>query len=352
MGFRFFTPVAPRSATGLVAEVYRQQAADVGLARMAALMTLSPAPDLLAATWSLLRESLMAGPGPRADREVVALGVSLRNRCPFCVDAHTMFLHATGDHELAESLSHGGRPDDPRQAALFGWGLGDGPAPPWLTPQHLGTALAFHFINRMVSALHTPDMLPGGLQRSRAVRSLTGRALSRSAQRELPPGASLRLLPSAPPAPAWADGSPVGTAYAALSWQAGEGRRLLADPGRLRATVARWDGEHPPMGSAWLDEALAGVSPGELPAVRLATLAALAPYRITEGDVARWRSDGRADEDLVRLVAFAAATAMGHAESRFIRHDRPDSPPSPSTSTASPSASWAARPGTPPPVDA
>ncbi|MBB5084634.1 carboxymuconolactone decarboxylase family protein [Nonomuraea endophytica] len=325
MGFLHISPVEPKAATGLAAEVYRQQAADVGLARMPALMALSSVPALLAATWSLLRESLMAGPLSRTEREVVALGVSTANRCPYCVGAHTLFLHATGDHALAETLLAGGRPADPRQAALYAWATGetrDGPD----APELLGTALAFHFINRMVTALHTPDVLPGGLQKTRLVRRAAGRTLARPARRLLPPGESLRFLhtphadapqPRDAPraaAPAWAHGSPVGTAYAALTEVAGQGGALLTHPERVAEAVARWDGGHPPMGGSWLADALSGLPAAEAAPTRLALLAALAPYRITEGDVAAWP---HTDESLVRLLAFGAVTAVRHAERTF-----------------------------------
>jgi AhpD family alkylhydroperoxidase len=99
--FRYVSPVPTKRATGQVAGVYAQLAADFGLARMPLFMTLSPAPGVLAATWALLRESLLAGHAPRTGKEVVATAVSLANRCPFCVDAHTVLLHATGAHRLA-----------------------------------------------------------------------------------------------------------------------------------------------------------------------------------------------------------------------------------------------------------
>ncbi|MFI6534281.1 carboxymuconolactone decarboxylase family protein [Nonomuraea sp. NPDC050547] len=314
MGFLHISPVEPKAATGLVAEVYRRQAADVGLARMPALMALSSVPALLAATWSTLRESLMAGPLSRTEREVVALGVSTANRCPYCVGAHTLFLHATGDHALAETLLAGGRPADPRQAALYAWAMGETRDAPD-APELLGTALAFHFINRMVTALHTPDVLPGGLQKTRLVRRAAGRTLAGRARRPLPPGESLRLL-DAPrtAAPAWAHGSPAGTAYAALTEVAGQGGALLTYPERVAEAVARWDGGHPPMGGSWPAGALSGLPAAEVAPTRLALLAALAPYRITEGDVAAWP---HTDESLVRLLAFGAVTAVRHAERSF-----------------------------------
>lgn len=311
MGFRYVTAIEPKAAQGLVADVYRQQAADVGLTRMPALMVLSPVPGLLAATWAMLRESLLAGTVSRTEREIVALGVSMANRCSFCVGAHTLFLHATGDHRLAETVSAGGRPGDPRQAALFDWAKDAGSAPE-VTPELVGTALTFHFINRMVSALHTEDVLPGGMQRSRAVRSLAGRTLARPARRLLPPGESLRLLPGTPEGPAWAGGSPVGTAYAALSEVAGRGASLLPVPELVREQVEWWAGDHPPLGRGWLADALAGLPASAVPVTRLALLGALAPYQITDADVAAWP---HTDADLVRLLAFSAITAVRRAES-------------------------------------
>ncbi|MGP4095974.1 carboxymuconolactone decarboxylase family protein [Nonomuraea sp. KM90] len=331
--FRYVTPVAPQAATGRIAGVYAQLANDFGLARMPVFLTLSPAEEVLAATWALLRESLLAGRAPRTGKEVVALGVSMANRCPYCVAAHTTLLHATGEHRLGESIARGDTPEDPVHAALLAWARGGGapPFPAELAPEYVGTALAFHFINRIASALLTENLLPANLQKSRLVRSVGGRAMARLVRRRLPPGASLPLISGLPagPEPAWAAGAPAGTAYAALRAVAESGGELLTDAARalVRETVADWDGEHPPMGNAWLDGPLAALPDGRAGA-RLALLAALAPYRVTDADVAAWRGarpdedvaawpGTRPDEDLVRLCAFGAITATTHAEPRL-----------------------------------
>lgn len=323
--FRYVTPVPVKAATGRVAEVYAQQAAGFGLRRMPVFMTLSPAPDLQAATWALVRESLLAGHASRVGKEVVAAEVSRANRCPYCVAAHTALLHATGAHRLAEAVLRGETPGDPGHAALVAWAgatrgrqVPAAPFPPEHAAEYLGTALAFHFINRVASALLTEDVLPGGAQRLRAVRVLAGWAVARATRRPVRPGEGLRVLAGLPAArePRWAAGTPIGVAYATLRAAADAGGELLGDAARaaVRDAVAGWDGEHPPLGDAWLGDALAGVPAADRPAARLALLAACAPYRVGDADVRAWRAGHPSDADLVRLVAFGAITAVERFE--------------------------------------
>jgi hypothetical protein len=89
--YRYVTPVPGKAATGLVAAVYAQSAAELGAAFSPHL---SPAPDLHAATWAVLRESQLVGRAPRASKEAVAAAVAVANSCPFCIDAHTALIHA------------------------------------------------------------------------------------------------------------------------------------------------------------------------------------------------------------------------------------------------------------------
>jgi len=321
--FRYTTPVPPRSATGRVAEVYRQLGEDFGIEGASTFVVLSSAPDLLAPAWALMRESLIAGAGTRTDRELVAAGVSQANRCPFCVDAHTMLLHATGDHRLAESLARGETPSDERHARVLDWGRATRtPGSPDLTPlpfpraeaaAHLGTAFAFHFINRIVSALLTENLLPCNAQRLRCVRSLAGRSLARTVRGHHAPGASLALLDDPGQGPAWAAGTTVGPAYAALGAAASMGAGLLDDVELtlVDEAVAAWDGSHPPV--AW-DELPAR---DRRPGARLAILAALAPYRITDEDVAAWLKPPFTEHCLVHLIAYGAFAAIDRIESEL-----------------------------------
>jgi AhpD family alkylhydroperoxidase len=327
MTFRFFTPAAARTATGLTAQVYGQLREEF-LGPVPTFQALSAVPELLAATWVLMREALLAGDTSRIDRELIASAVSRANRCRFCVDAHVMLLHALGEHTLAETIARGEKPRDLRLAELVYWAEASRSprAGRWNSrygPEATGTLLAFHFINRIVSALLDPDLLPAGLQRSAVVRSAGGRLFGKTAREPKRPGRGLALIgePVEAVPPAWAAGSPVGIAYTALKKVAGQGGELLSEAGRetVAATVSWEDGCHPDRAADWAADLVRDLPREDRLGTRIALLAAFAPSAIRTGDVALWRLSHPADADLVRLIAYGAITATDHVARSLVR---------------------------------
>ncbi|WP_250005292.1 carboxymuconolactone decarboxylase family protein [Actinoplanes sp. M2I2] len=319
MTYRFFTPSLARAATGSTAEVYRQLREDF-LGPLPTFQALSAAPEILAPAWALMREALLAGGASRVERELVASVVSRANRCRFCVDAHVTLLHALGEHGLAEVIARGDPPPRPRHATLAAWAAGSRSprASRWSSPycpEITGTLLAFHFINRVVSALLAPDLLPGGLQRFPAVRTAGGRFYARTVREPKEPGRSLALLDGgAATPPAWAGDSPVGVAYAALREAATDGGELLSEAARhtVAATVSWADGRHPERPAEWATDLVRDLPGRDRVGARIALLAAFAPAAITPGDVALRRLTHPSDADLVRLVAYGAIAATDH----------------------------------------
>jgi hypothetical protein len=225
-----------------------------------------------------------------------------------------------GEHELAEVIVRGDPPPRPRHAELARWAEASRSprAAGWTSPhgpEVTGTVLAFHFINRIVSALLAPDLLPRALQRSPLVRSVGGRLYARTARVPKEPGRSLPLLGAdASVPPTWAGDSPVGVAYAALRRAAARGGDLLSDVARKTVTATvRWeDGQHPVRPAEWATELVLDLPDSDRAGTRIALLAAFAPGALTHADVARWRRAQPADADLVRLVAYGAMTATDH----------------------------------------
>jgi len=322
---RYVEAVPAREAAGVVAEVYRQAKAEMGLLPEAVTM-FSADPRLLAATWAPFREALLVtGVVPRATKEAVAATVSQLNDCPYCVDAHTIMLYGSGGASFATALLSG-TPDrsQPELAATADWvrAVSTRPAvaPPApfaveAVPEMVGTFTEFQFLNRAITVLLDGTFLPGSEKAQSVARKVAGRVVARRIRSTKAPGASVGL-PADLPLPAdlsWAAPSP--HVAAAFGWLAAttDAAAARALPPAARAVVEQslggWDGHAPGPSRAWLDERTAELAPADRPAGRLALLTALAPFQSTAGDVAAYRADRSADEDLLGLVAWAAFTA-------------------------------------------
>jgi AhpD family alkylhydroperoxidase len=309
---RYLEPVPPSHADPLTAEVYRQLESDFGmLAPPVALH--APVPQLLAACWLLLRESLVAdAPVSRATLEAVAAAVSAGNTCPYCVTVHG----ATG-RALARANADG--PSSTAEASNWARqvGLRSTAAPPpaeTAGPARLiGVVMTFSYLNRMVNVFLDPSPLPGALpdlMRRPAVH-LLGRFAGATAGRRHLPGESLHLLPrAATTRPAWAESDPilgeaVVRAGAAIDQVAAEHvpasvRQLLPE------LLGRWDGRPPGLDPGWLDGPLADLPAQDRPAGRLALLTAFASHRITDRQVDGFRRAHPGDAALLSLVSWAS----------------------------------------------
>lgn len=311
---RHITPVTPAAARGPVARVYHEAERDFGLLAPP-LVLHSPEPAALAASWLLLRETLLApGHVDRALKETVATAVSRANACPYCVEIHQAKL------DTLPAVPDGDR------AAVLAWFAGDpGRVAARDVPELAAVATAFHYLNRMVGlflpASPLPERAPGPA-RDPLLR-MVARAMRPAARAGLRPAASLDLLPPAPLPPdlAWAAERPgiagaLSRSLAALDAAVGP---WLVEPVRhtVDRHVERHDGAAPGPGRAWLTEALAPLPPGQRPPAALALLIALAPYRVTDDDVRAFRTVFPSDRHLVALTSWAALRAARHLGTRL-----------------------------------
>jgi AhpD family alkylhydroperoxidase len=289
----------------------------------------SPAPALLAACWTMLREALVTVHVPRARKEAVAAAVSRLNACTYCVDAHTAALHALGDVATADALgdpAHAGATGTaPDLAPLLAWTAAtrspDDPAlrdPPFTAaerPEIVGIAFCFHYINRLVTIFLAPSPLPFASPRLKGwTRRMLAPILSGQLRRVLPPGESLELLPDAPLPPdfAWTASQPTIAAAFARAAAAFDAAGAAALPPAVRelvrARVAAWRGEAMPLDRGWVEDAVAAVDRSDGAAARLVLLTAFAPERVDDAAVAAFRATRPDDATFVAATAWTSFT--------------------------------------------
>jgi AhpD family alkylhydroperoxidase len=280
-----------------------------------------PVPELFAAVWAAVRESALSGPMDRAVRESIASSVSLINKCPFCVDSHTAAASALGADAAAKAVRSGDlnsiERDDVRHAARWAAAtrrpgdprLRDPAIPLDDFPYAVGTALFFHYVNRMVSTFLKPWPIPLPTFVSRRpfitrVNALfPGRLLGAP---NLEPGDSLRFVKEAPLPPELRklQAAPeVAVAWGALCVAAEQcGERTLSTHVRTAVgeLVDAWDGTDPGLG--WR-------APDEGPGARFALTVALAAYKVDDALVATTRRSHPTDAELVSVAAWASMRA-------------------------------------------
>ena len=331
---RHVEPVDYDSAVGLTAEVYRHMRHDFQLLPPVTLH--SPVPEVMAGAWLVARESLIAGPVSRIHREAVAAAISQTNQCPFCAQVHSITLHGAGQHYVARAIAKQREEaiPDPELRAIISWALATRfpaseilrtpPFPREHAAEIIGTAVGFHYINRMVHLFlsESPMPLPRALgwlrgPMARIAGAMIGRRLMRI---ELVPGQSLSLLPAAelPGDLAWAaTNAAVAGAYARFAVALEEaGQNSLPEPIRALVVdrVRAWNGEDPGPRRNWVEETVADLEEELRVAARLALLAALAPYQVDDGLVEQFRRRHPGDETLIGAAAwasFAAARRIG-----------------------------------------
>jgi hypothetical protein len=323
---RYVSPVRRGAAHGLAGRVYEQVEQEFGVLAPS-LVLLSPAPQVLAASWLMLRETLLVTHKvDRAAKEAVATTVSLGNACPWCVSVHSSMVSGLAgglvlaDHP-AETIA------DPRLRAVATWArdcrteegalLHAPPCPAEQAPELIGTAVLFHYYNRMVNVFLTELPLPPGAPRMALgpVMWILDRRLRPAAGRSHQPGAALELLPAAslPGDLSWADGDPVtedAFARGCAAIDAGGARSVPASVRDLvLAELETWHGEPRGPSRAWVETAVSGLPPADQAAGRLALLTALASAQVDRSVVRMFRASRPGDSTLVELTAWASLAA-------------------------------------------
>jgi len=204
----------------------------------------------------------------------------------------------------------------PLPESLSGKVLATPPFTPDEAPAFIGTAVFFHYINRMVTILlgSSPLPLKNGIGKTVSMR-LGAWYFLPAIGREKSPGTSLGLLPAAelPDDLSWAKSSAATAgAFARLASaieKAGSNSVPESVRNITREMVLKWNGSNPDISGKWCDNALAQLDASEKSAGKLALLAALAPHRITEEHVQDFSAAFPGDRKLLGVLAWSSFTA-------------------------------------------
>jgi hypothetical protein len=323
---RYVSPVHGGAAQGLVRQVYGQVEQEFGILAPSIALH-SPAPQVLAASWLMLRETvLVTGKVPRPAKEAVATTVSLGNTCPWCVAVHSKMLSG-----LAGGLVVADRPAesiaDPELREVTTWARDceneerarrhEPACPAAEAPELIGTTVMFHYYNRMVNVFLTEVPLPPGAPKLalRPVMQILARRMQPAAEVTYQPGTSLDLLPAAslPGDLSWTAGETVLEEAFARGCAAVDEAGARSVPSSVRdlvlAQLQDWHGERRGPSRAWVEDAVSGLPAADQSAGRLALLTAFASYQVGRSDIGKFRADRPGDATLIEATAWASLAA-------------------------------------------
>jgi AhpD family alkylhydroperoxidase len=324
---KYIEVVKPKSANGLVAQVYSQVKRDFGRI-VEPFLVHSPLPELLAGAWMACRETELVGIVPRETKEALATTISKLNQCPYCVDAHTIMLEAAGEKQLAKNVAGSMLSDiqNGQAKAIVQWAISRSvPNVEWVkapfssieAPEIIGTTVYFHYINRIANVLLSETPLPTNnpLLKGTMTR-IAASMFSKALRAPKTAGDSLQFLPQTelPDDLAWAKPSPnVSGAFACFA-KAVEIDGEYALPFEVRTLVQKeannalsqkteFTLNHVTQVSSGLgDDALES-------AAQLCLMTALMPSKITQKTMNTYRKHYPEDTKLLGALAWASFTA-------------------------------------------
>jgi len=300
MAIFHISSIKPGQASGEVKDVYDQLKKEMGdVVEPISLHALIP--DLLSVNWGVLREALVVDDKvKRKYKEAVASAISSLNDCPYCVDAHTIMMIGLNDKQTAKAID---RQDlslvqDPKSKALLEWAYNTKyfhsdniQSPPFSSaeaPEIIGTAVFFHYLNRMVTVFLGETILPFNIGFLKGLmKKMAAMMFSKVLNKEKSPNKSFKNVDMAKHGnPYYWSKANSRIDYALSSFYVVTdeiGRKYVPEEvfNFIREEVKEWGGsEYVQMSD--LDMKLSQIDKKYEEMTRMLFLVAFAPYRITD----------------------------------------------------------------------
>ena len=166
--------------------------------------------ELTAGVWALLYETVLVdGKVKRSLKEAIATSISEINKCNYCVDAHTIMVFGTEralQNTITDIKSGKTEPRSEEDKTIL-WALKnldfDSPIilnPPFNkeeAPEIIGTAVLFHYINRMITLFAGDTPLPTTKMRGIILNLVSKYVFGKAIRKEKKAGESLVFIEEA-----------------------------------------------------------------------------------------------------------------------------------------------------------
>jgi len=163
--------------------------------------------ELTAGIWAVFYETILVdGEVKRSLKEAIATSVSEINKCNYCVDAHTIMIFGTEKIllEIITTIKEGKTIATTQEEKLVFWALQNLKFdssiilnPPFTkdkAPEIIGTAVLFHYINRMVNLFAGNTPLPTTKMRGALIRIASGFIFAKAIKKKKIKGESLLFI--------------------------------------------------------------------------------------------------------------------------------------------------------------
>ncbi len=344
MAIFHISSIKPGKATGLVRDVYQQLKDEMGdVVEPISMHALVP--ELLQHIYSILREVvIIEDTVPRKYKEAVGAAVSSSNDCPYCVDAHTIMIIGLSDKKMAKAVVKKDLSllEDRETIKLIRWSFNtkafdslivkDPPFSAKQAPEIIGTAVFFHYLNRMVTCFLGPTILPMNVSfLKEPMKKMAAMMFSKVLNTEREAGKVLnpQLLGDGDRNLQWTKTNK-RVSHVFISYQ-----RLIDGLAKdylpqdviefIEDQIDVWDGREVKLNTRILDREVESVSPRYRPIARILYLVAFTPYRVRDYHFAEFRSLFM-DSDMAILVAFSwasfkTATKIGYELGRRFKDE-------------------------------
>ena len=325
MEINYINHIDPSNATGLIAEVYDQVKRDFGqVVEPIALHSIIP--ELLASNWSVLRETnIVEDKAKRNVKDAIATAVSKINRCPYCVDAHAIMLIGLKSKNVAKAIENEylSSIEDTKTRSIVEWALANRSPdakivnnPPFTfdeAPEIIGTAVYFHYINRMVGVLLNETPLPIKASFLKGFMKEIGSLMfSTALKRHKKAGESLKFIDSFDPDKDlfWVSKNKriavTFTTHKKIVEQLSERYVPTEVQAVVIKTIEEWKGEDPGISRDWVEGCISNLDDLLKPVARLSLLMAISPYQIDDKIIDSYREFNPKDEALLATLSWAS----------------------------------------------